>query len=278
MTRFRTPLIMGLAVLLAVAMAVTSHAQPPQGGRGGMMGRGMGGGNPLMLLANDQVQEELKLTDDQKGKLRVMGEKAMAEMRERFSGMRDLSEEERRAKFAEMQKEGEQRNKQIEAQLKEVLTTEQSERLGQIRLQQQGMMAVGTPDVAKALGITEEQKEKLQAAGQEIQEKMRGMWQQVQDLEGEQRGQKMQQLSQEIGQAAEQKVKEILSTEQWETFQKMRGEPLKLERRGFGGQRPAGSAGRQRPEGSGDRERPGRGRPGQDRPERERPGRERPGQ
>ena len=231
-----------------------------------------------MLLANDQVQEELKLTDDQKGKLRVMGEKAMAEMRERFSGMRDLSEEERRAKFAEMQKEGEQRNKQIEAQLKEVLTTQQSERLGQIRLQQQGMMAVGTPDVAKALGITEEQKEKLQAAGQEIQEKMRGMWQQVQDLEGEQRGQKMQQLSQEIGQAAEQKVKEILSTEQWETFQKMRGEPLKLERRGFGGQRPAGSAGRQRPEGSGDRERPGRGRPGQDRPERERPGRERPGQ
>ena len=65
-------LLIGIAVL---ALAVFSQAQRGQG-MGMMMGQG--GGNPLMLLAREDVQEDLALTSEQKEKLlEFTGQEAM---------------------------------------------------------------------------------------------------------------------------------------------------------------------------------------------------------
>ncbi len=70
-----------LAAALAVAIASSIYAQPP-GGFGGMMARGPG---LPQLVANKSVQEELKLTDEQKDKAKKISEEMGKKMRELFS-------------------------------------------------------------------------------------------------------------------------------------------------------------------------------------------------
>ncbi len=57
------------------------------------------------LLGNESVQKELKLDDKQLEKAKELSEKAAAEMQEKREGLQDLSQEERRAKFMEINRE-----------------------------------------------------------------------------------------------------------------------------------------------------------------------------
>src|SRR5437899_591780 len=65
---------MCLAIALSAMIVVPALAQPPRGGRG------MGGGGTLMYLTNKSVQEELKVTDEQKTKITEYATKAREEM------------------------------------------------------------------------------------------------------------------------------------------------------------------------------------------------------
>jgi len=224
---------------------------------------GMAGMGGIGLLRSEQVQQELKLTEDQKSKLQKLGEKMRDEFRERFSGMEGLSREERQKKMEEMreqmQKEGAERAEALKKQLAEILKPEQMKRMRQIELQQAGPAALAQPVVAEAVGLTDEQKEKIQEIQRESQEEMRKLWQSAREGDSEERGGRMEQLREkgrELREKAEKKAMSLLKPEQKKKLGEMMGEPFELDRSQFG--RPAGG---DREQGGGDRPRRGGDRP-----------------
>lgn len=145
-----------LALLGAVAtLAVSAHAQRGQGGM-----RMMGGGQQpaWMLLSRDDVREDLKITDEQKDKLSSMQEEMMNSMRQRFGGGGGGGQ---RPSREEMQKMREEMEKEVNTKLAAILTPEQIKRLGEVSIQMSGSAAVMRPEIAKELGITEDQKTKI---------------------------------------------------------------------------------------------------------------------
>ncbi len=102
----------------------------------------MGGMSGAMLLQSEQVQKELKITEAQKTKLQELSEKVRSEIRDLMSGMQNLSQEERRKKFEEMQPEMEKRTETLRKEIATILNPKQVKRWRQIELQQQGATAL----------------------------------------------------------------------------------------------------------------------------------------
>jgi hypothetical protein len=212
-------------VMFGTLVASTLFAQPPggpggpPGGFGGPGGGGpFGGGGGLMGLAmREEVQQELQLVDEQKEKVRTivedMGEKARAEMRDMFSNMRDLSDEERRERFAEVRSKFEALNADVEKELGKVLLPHQLDRLKQINLQtqmrQRGATALTSGELAKTLNLTDEQREKLEQRAAEVQ-------------------QELQEKYRELQADARKKVLEVLTEDQRAQLEKLMGDQFDM--------------------------------------------------
>lgn len=244
---FRLSLAVGL-----MACSVSVAFAQPGGGRGGFGGGGFGGGGfggggfgggGLMLLGDENVRKDLGVTDDQMAKLQEVQQKAGEKIRGLFEGMRDLSQEERQSKFAEIQKEMTAINEKAQA---EVLLPKQIERLKQIgiqsRLNRGGTSdALASDDIAKELGITEAQKEALKKAQEEADAEMREEMTKLRDK-------------------ARQKILNVLTSEQQSKLKKLTGETITFAPPQFGGGR--GGPGGGGPGGRGGAGgRPGGGRP-----------------
>ncbi|MEI8380132.1 MAG: Spy/CpxP family protein refolding chaperone [Planctomycetota bacterium] len=222
----------GLATLAVLgAMATSAFAQP--GGAGGRGRGGFGGGfggpqSGLMLAGNPAVQKELGVTEDQIAKLKKLGDEAREEMQAGggggdFAALRDLPEEERRAKMTEMM------NKRMEAtrkvtekfkpKLAEVLDAKQVERLNQIALQAAGPGAYSDPDVAKALKLSKEQQDKLATITKEFGEKQRASFTGGGGGGGEDARAKMRELSA----ARDKDLAAVLTADQKTQLDKMKG-------------------------------------------------------
>lgn len=254
-----------LAVCVAVAClaaCATAMAQPGGPGRPGRGPGGIIGGamrSPLMLLQMEQVQKEIELLDDQKAKLRELAEKTQGQMREQFAGLRDLPEDQRRAKMEELRKQMETRAQELQKEVEGILLPHQIKRLKEIRIQMMGLRALEDTEVAKALGITDAQKEKLAAVREEAMQAMRGSMEDfrgLRDLPEDQRREKMNQMREKMQKArqeVEAKVLGVLSDEQKKTFEEIKGKAFEInwgEMRRPGGERPQGQrpGGRQRPQ------------------------------
>jgi len=198
-----------LALSAAALLANPAFSQPPGGGRGGMQMRGGGMG---MLLGNTSVQEELKLTDAQKEKIKEFS----AKQREAQQGLRDLDQDERRTKMQEL-------TKQAEAFAKETLTPEQQKRIKQITLQTAGVGAFAMEDVVKELKITDEQKEKLKAINDQMRSDMRELFQGGGDQQENMT--KMRALNKE----AFTKATEVLTADQKKQWTEMTGKPFEMK-------------------------------------------------
>jgi hypothetical protein len=131
-------------------------------------------------------------------------------------------------------------NADLEKELDKVLLPHQIERLKQIDLQsklrQRGSNALTSGDVAKALNLTDEQREKLEKRAAEVQEELQTK---IRELQVE----------------ARQKMIDVLTPEQQAQLQKMMGDNFDLRDQGYGGFRGrfGGDSGRSngRPSGSG---------------------------
>lgn len=84
-------------------------------------------------LNDKEIQKDLKMTEEQVAKLKSIGEEAAKKMQEMFAGMRDLSPEERQAKFAEMGQKMQEARKETESKLMNVLTAEQKDLLEKMK-------------------------------------------------------------------------------------------------------------------------------------------------
>src|SRR5262249_43266251 len=142
----------GFSGLLLALTAATSFAQPG-GGLGGLGGMRM---PASMLLMMPEVQKEIQVTDDQKTKLDDLRAEQMKDMQSQFQGfdfgaLRDMSQEERDKKIAELRKKGEEMSKQIDEKVGKVLDATQMKRLGQLQIQRDGIGAFSRPEVVSKL-------------------------------------------------------------------------------------------------------------------------------
>ena len=142
---------------------------PGFGGPGpGFGGPGFGPGgmqiSSLILLGIPEVQQELGLSEEQKTDLNDLQRKMQEQMRASFGDFRqmeDLSQEERDKRFAEVGKKTEETIKQANEKATKILKAKQAERLGQLRLQREGVAALSRAEIARQLDLTEEQRAKI---------------------------------------------------------------------------------------------------------------------
>jgi Spy/CpxP family protein refolding chaperone len=165
MTRsFRVLLFLALIALLA-GPALAQRPQRGQGpGQGGLAG----------LLTNEGVQKELKLDTDQAAKVKDAVGKVREKYRDEFAKLRDLGQEERRAKAQELQRAV---TDETLAAVGDVLKPEQLKRLKEIELQQAGAQAFNRQGVRKALALTDEQKDKIKGIVEDAAKAMRDLGQ-----------------------------------------------------------------------------------------------------
>jgi Spy/CpxP family protein refolding chaperone len=218
------------AVLAAGVSAAT--AQPPGGGRGGFGGGMMGGGaGPAQLVASKTVQTALKLTDEQVGKLKEWGQefgrKQFEGMRERFQELQGMEPAERQAKMAGWQAEA---SEKAYKELAEVLKPEQVARMKQIEVQVAGPRAFTMPEVAKALKLTDDQKDKLKDAQQAMQREVFELMQEAGFRPGERPDPaKMQEVNKKRAGLEKEfmaKAREALTAEQQDAWKGVIGEPV----------------------------------------------------
>ncbi len=165
----KTTMILTLALLLAGP----ALAQEPGKGRGGRGGRGGGGFGPGMLIQNPSVQQELKLTDEEKQKIANAVESINSKHQQERTALRDLQGDERREKGQELGKKVTEETNQA---LSGILTPEQSKRYKEITLQQEGPRAFSTEEVQKALKLTDDQKDKIKTINEDAAKDMRELF------------------------------------------------------------------------------------------------------
>jgi hypothetical protein len=179
-------------------------------------GGGFGRGNIGMLAGQESVRQELKLSEEQIAKLDDQAETIREKFRDAFS----LEGEERTKKIQELTQENEKA-------VAEILKPEQMKRLKQISYQQQGAAAFRNAEVAKALELSDEQKEQIQKINEDTLAQMRELFQGG-GLDDEGR-KKLEELRKD----AADKADKLLTDKQRTAWKELQGAPFKGEIRPF---------------------------------------------
>ncbi len=228
-SRMRGVAVALLVSALGAALAASATAQAPAGQRGQGRGSGMGRDSLLGLLQIEQVQAELKLTDEVAAKVTELRGTLGAEMREKSTALRSIEDrQERRTKMTELSDEFDGKARE---QLRTVLSQEQMMRLYQIRMQvRPAADSLANQWVAGRLQLTEEQRQQLADITKDFvaqQSELRGS---MRNATEEQRTEVTQKLR-AIRSDADEKVLGVLSQEQRDAFEQMKGEKIELPTR-----------------------------------------------
>jgi Spy/CpxP family protein refolding chaperone len=232
-----------VAATLAVGMIAVVEAQ--QGRPGGGFGRG-GFGGPIELLKQKAVAEDLKISDEQLEKMKTWAKEFQPKLDEKtkakFAELKDVPEDQRRAKFAAVRSE---LNQETYRELEGVLKPEQVKRLKQIDTQNSGIRAFSNTEVAASLKITDEQKEKLKGIADDLSKETREVFGGGGNTKGNFNREKFaenQKTIQKLNKEALGKAIDLLTADQKTAWKDLTGEPFdtsKIQQGfGFGGGRP----------------------------------------
>jgi Spy/CpxP family protein refolding chaperone len=122
------------------------------------------------VLRQEDVREEIGLTDEQVEKLKELGKKYTEGMKYDWQSIRKLSAEQRREKFKDLRENRKKVAEEITAEIEELLTEDQKEQIEEINFRMRAPGALMSPRVLEAIGLSEEQKEKLGELRQEMAE------------------------------------------------------------------------------------------------------------
>jgi len=205
-------LVLTLGVLALVGSPAWAQAQK---GRGGF---GFGGGAFFLMAPN--VQKDLKLSEEQVGKVQDTLREVREKHADSFQGLRGLAPEEAREKRAAVSKA---MNDDIKKGL--ALSAEQSKRFDQIALQQRGLEAYLDPTVAEKLKLTDDQKTQIREIMTSAREAGRGAF--SKDASDEQRKEAMKKFR-EANQENQKKVQALLNDDQKKEWKELTGEPIEV--------------------------------------------------
>ncbi len=248
MLQHRIQRLAGLAAagLLLATQAAILPADQALAQRQGFGGRGMSmlnspGINQLMLLRNESVGADLKLTDEQKTKSNAIVDKVQGEIQDKLTELGGLDEDERAEMLKELRSTAQERGKAVLSELAGVLQPEQFTRPKQINLQLRGAQALSDEEIAAELKLSDEQKKQLVTINEENDKAMN-------DLRQEARGSDDRQAvfakMQELRKAAGDKALAVLTADQKAQFDKLQGPKADIKFEGP----PGGGRGR-RPQG-----------------------------
>jgi hypothetical protein len=170
-------------------------------------------GNVPGLLQRSEVQSELKLTDEQKEKLR---RPAGDDWRE-FGKFFRVPAEQRSKKAAEFRAAQEE-------QIAEILDAGQQRRLGQILLQQRGLAALADDKVSETLGLSPKQRQSAASAIKEVGSSRRSLF------SGKGKGKDMGKWMAEQRRQEDKKLAALLTESQREQWRELIGTPFELQR------------------------------------------------
>ncbi len=170
--RLRTQCSLAILAAAFLSVALTATAQDHRDNRWADRSQ-----SSFDLLRRDRVKQELKLTDEQKEKLSKVVVDERAKMRPLFSGSRGKTQDERREFWTKVRGEMRKVRDASMAKINKVLQPEQQARLEQITLQVQiRRSGAASPSairaVAKALGLTDEERQKLVAGAEAIRKRL----------------------------------------------------------------------------------------------------------
>lgn len=215
-------LVFGTALLLTASLAL---AQAPGlgGQRGGQRGGIMGGGGPRILL-RPEVQKELSLTSSQTTKIQeaLQSQRGAGGFGRGGGGGGRGDMEARREAMQEAAAK-------LDKAIKDILNESQYKRYQELSLQQQGPSALNRPEIAKKLGLSESQKQKIQEINSDQMEQMRSMFQGGGgggDFAA--RREEMQKLREQTSK----KLLAVLTSAQKKKWDDLLGKPFKFEQRG----------------------------------------------
>jgi Spy/CpxP family protein refolding chaperone len=218
---------------LAACESSTAQDNPPARQRGMR-----GGGGSLGLLRVEAVQNDLKLTDDQKSSIQKLQDAA----RDNRTALQGLSGDERTAKMQEIAKDQ-------DAKIAGILDDKQKARLKEIRLQQRGPSALTDKEVAEALKLTDDEVNKIKEIADAMQKDMQEAFQSA-GQGGDRTA--VREKATKIRKDSTDKMLAVLSAEQKASYEKMLGAKIDLPQgAGFGGGGGRGQGGGRRNRGGG---------------------------
>jgi hypothetical protein len=229
--RFGVVLLLTAGLVVLSSYAGSTSAQ--QKGKGkGFGGFGFGGINVTSAVLNNKaLQEELKVTAEQKEKLKPAADKQAAWQKkqgEMFAGGKGGFDKE---KFQESMKEGQAVNEGTKKAVEETLNAEQKKRLKQIEVQASGPFAFANEETVADLKLTDTQKTKIKGITDEYRkdstEARRELFQGGADAE------KRAEVDKKIDKLQATAMKEIqdaLTDDQKKTWKTIVGEPFDVSK------------------------------------------------
>jgi hypothetical protein len=171
------------------------------------------------------VQEDLKLTAEQKEKVEEHLRERLPDIMQFFQSLDGVNGEEREKKLHAFRQNA---HEKLTSVLKATLKEDQSKRLHQLGLQQQGAFALfhGEPKIAKDLKITQEQRKKFMAVVQDLQKKVKPV---IEEAQSGGDPQEIRPKVMKIRKEHEGKIEALLTVAQKKQWKEMLGKPLDLD-------------------------------------------------
>lgn len=167
--------VCGVGMLLILVWTAVAQDQPPRrvpagggpgfGARGGpTFGFGPMFGTAIELLrtspVRDEVRKELAISEEQAKQIEAAFG-PVNELRGDFREAQNLAPEDRQKRMQEIFAKGKEESKLAEDKVNQILTPEQRARWKQLWLQFQGTAVLLQPEVARQLGLSDEQQKKM---------------------------------------------------------------------------------------------------------------------
>jgi hypothetical protein len=155
-------------LFVASTVLVVSAQQPGRqgGGKGGLTGQ---------VVTNTALQEELKLSDTQKAKLKDAAEKVTSAGKKFQEALKSGGKDNFKEIFADFQKENEKLREENAKLIDATLTADQKARLKQIERQVAGVRAFGNDEMVADLKLNDTQKTKVKGIVDEYTKDAQGL-------------------------------------------------------------------------------------------------------
>jgi hypothetical protein len=178
---------------------------------------------PPFLVFRAKVQEELKLSDEQKKRLEKRLQDTVQDAMQFFQNLQDAKPEERQKEHHAYVEKAQQK---LTAFLEGALKEEQVKRLRQVMLQREGLFALmGHAEIVKELEITDRQRQQFFEVAQEFQKKIESLLKEAQKAgKPEEIRPKMMKIRKEH----EGRFEALLTDAQKKQWKEMLGKPLDL--------------------------------------------------
>ena len=177
------------------------------------------------LVFRDKVQEDLKLTQEQKEKLEQNLQELLPDAMQFFQKIEGLKGEEREKELKAYRQKAQEK---LAAVLKETIKEDQRKRLRQLELQREGAFVLlhGDVEIGTDLKITDEQRKQFMAVVQDMQKKIAPL---IKEAQSGGDPQEIRPKAMKIRKEHEGKIVALLTDPQKKQWKEMLGKPLDLD-------------------------------------------------